>query len=78
MILRVCASLPSSQHFSSGAIFSQPPCGTCGLTEAENSCPGERVGKFDEVGISYKVPDVLEDESPMLSSILEEYCIISC
>lgn len=44
----------------------------------KTAVPGERVGKFDEVGISYKVPDVLEDESPMLSSILEEYCIISC
>ena len=68
------------RSISSGAIFSQPPCGTCGLTEAENGCLGARVGKVDEVGISYKVPRVLEDESPMISSILEEYYyyIISC
>ena len=29
--------------------------------------------EVDEVGISYKVPHALEDESPMISSSLEEY-----
>lgn len=45
MILIGCVLPCLHRSISTGAIFSQPPCGTCGLTEAGNSCLGGKGGK---------------------------------